>query len=241
MLKFVFWWRVKLIHGDADSCFAWAEAWYPVAWAAVVSSFDVDELMEREDWLVRVDKHAFTDLVQIHFNDGRLLINNLLEWKDTDARIGQIAANVTFLVAKHAAELALMVNNASFQGDLPQLKHLVKQGAIVAKADYDGRTEFHLAASKGYESVVLFLIREGAIVNDGNNELLRRLLTVGADPSSSDYDKRTTLHIAAAEGNFGMARLLIEYGADIYAQDRCICYFWDHYVLLLGPVPGNKG
>ncbi|CAM6105245.1 unnamed protein product [Calypogeia fissa] len=216
--------------------------------------------------LLRVDKHAFTDLVQIYFNDGRLLINNLLEWKDTDARIGQIAADVTFLVAKHAAELALMVNNASFQGDLPQLKHLVKQGAIIAKADYDGRTALHLAASKGYESVVLFLIREGAdinaidkfgitplleavrgghdhcmsvlidqgahlhlkdsgsylcqAVNDGNNELLRRLLTVGADPSSSDYDKRTALHIAAAEGNFGMARLLIEYGADIYAQDR---------------------
>ncbi|CAM6112010.1 unnamed protein product [Calypogeia fissa] len=26
------------------------KAWYPVAWAALVSSFDVDELMEREDW-----------------------------------------------------------------------------------------------------------------------------------------------------------------------------------------------
>lgn len=216
--------------------------------------------------LLRVDKHAFTDLVQIYFNDGRLVINNLLEWKDTDARIGQIAADVTFLVAKQAAELALMVNNASFQGDLPQLKHLVKQGAIVAKADYDGRTALHLAASKGFESVVLFLIREGAdinaidkfgitplleavkaghdhtmsvlvdqgaqlhikdsgsylcqAVNDGNNELLRRLLTTGADPSSADYDKRTALHIAAAEGNFGMAKLLIDHGADIYAQDR---------------------
>lgn len=70
------------------------------------------------------------------------ILNITIVWqcKDTDARVGAVAANVKFLIAKHAAELALMVNNASYQGDLLQLKHLIKEGAAVVRADYDGRT-----------------------------------------------------------------------------------------------------
>ena len=38
-------------------------------------------------------------------------------------------------------------------------------------------------------------------VFDGNLPLLRRLITAGAPADAGDYDKRTALHIAAAEGN----------------------------------------
>jgi ankyrin repeat protein len=38
-------------------------------------------------------------------------------------------------------------------------------------------------------------------VFDGNMPLLRRLITAGAPADAGDYDKRTALHIAAAEGN----------------------------------------
>ncbi len=38
-------------------------------------------------------------------------------------------------------------------------------------------------------------------VFDCDLPLLRRYLGAGADPNSGDYDKRTAMHIAAAEGN----------------------------------------
>ncbi|CAM6127019.1 unnamed protein product [Calypogeia fissa] len=146
------------------------------------------------------------------------------------------------LVAKQEAELALRVNNASYQGDLVQLKQLVIEGAIVVRADYDGRMPLHLAASKGFESVVLYLIREGADVNaidkfgvsplqeavrGGHDNCLLALMDSGAqlrlqdeDVFALDYDDRTALHLAAAEGSEGLARMLIDTGADNFAQDR---------------------
>ncbi len=38
-------------------------------------------------------------------------------------------------------------------------------------------------------------------VFEGNLPLLRRLIRAGAAADAGDYDKRTALHIAAAEGN----------------------------------------
>lgn len=52
-------------------------------------------------------------------------------------------------------------------------------------------------------------------VFDGDLPQLRRLLRAGARVDAGDYDKRTGLHIAAAEGNLQAVRLMIEEaGAD---------------------------
>eukprot|EP00879_Flechtneria_rotunda_P011143 GHRR01011641.1.p1 GENE.GHRR01011641.1~~GHRR01011641.1.p1 ORF type:complete len:698 (+),score=354.14 GHRR01011641.1:186-2279(+) len=51
--------------------------------------------------------------------------------------------------------------------------------------------------------------------------LLRRYIAAGADVSAGDYDSRTPLHLAAAEGSLEMVRLLVEEGgADLSATDR---------------------
>lgn len=42
-------------------------------------------------------------------------------------------------IGKQEAELALKVNSAAFQGDIYQLKRLVRSGADPNKTDYDGR------------------------------------------------------------------------------------------------------
>lgn len=42
-------------------------------------------------------------------------------------------------IGKQEAELALKVNSAAFQGDIYQLKSLVRSGADPNKTDYDGR------------------------------------------------------------------------------------------------------
>ncbi len=50
---------------------------------------------------------------------------------------------------------------------------------------------------------------------------LAMLLSAGADANGCDYDKRTPLHIAAADGHLKGVRLLVEVGgADASAQDR---------------------
>jgi ankyrin repeat protein len=51
--------------------------------------------------------------------------------------------------------------------------------------------------------------------------LLRRLVRAGADVNAGDYDRRTALHISAAEGNAVMVRVLVEEGgANIWVTDR---------------------
>lgn len=45
-------------------------------------------------------------------------------------------------------------------------------------------------------------------VFEGDLPLLRRLVSAGAPADAGDYDKRTALHIAAAEGNTAAVRPL---------------------------------
>jgi ankyrin repeat protein len=42
---------------------------------------------------------------------------------------------------------------------------LISAGADPSKPDYDGRTALHVAALRGYEDIVRFLIQRGANVN----------------------------------------------------------------------------
>jgi ankyrin repeat protein len=55
----------------------------------------------------------------------------------------------------------------------------------------------------------------------GDAPLLRRFIRSGADVDVSDYDQRTALHLAAAEGSIVMARILVEQGrAAVNVRDR---------------------
>jgi ankyrin repeat protein len=52
--------------------------------------------------------------------------------------------------------------------------------------------------------------------------LCSRLLRAGANVDSFDYDKRTALHVAAADGNLAAVKLLVEQGgAQVNLKDRC--------------------
>jgi glutaminase len=43
----------------------------------------------------------------------------------------------------------------------------------------------------------------------------------GADVTRADYDKRTPLHIAAADGHLKVVKFLVRKGASVNAEDRC--------------------
>ncbi|WOL20137.1 potassium channel KOR1-like isoform X1 [Canna indica] len=231
--------------------------------------------------LLRLDKQLFTNILEIYFIDGRKILNNLLEGKESNICIKQFESDITFHIGKQEAELALKVNNASYYGDLDHLKGLIKAGADPKKTDYDGRSPLHIAASRGHENITLFLIQEHLDVNlsdkfgntplleavihghdriasllfthgaklslkdagshlcsavaKGDSDFIRRILIYGMDPNSKDYDLRTPLHIAVAEGIYSIAKMLLEAGASVFAIDR-----WGATPLDEGVKAGNK-
>ncbi|KAA8497877.1 putative serine/threonine-protein kinase WNK2 [Porphyridium purpureum] len=63
----------------------------------------------------------------------------------------------------------------------------------------------------------LELIQQAA---KGRRQAVAGLLEHGVDPQFADYDKRTALHLAAAEGWLEICQLLVERGAQVSAQDR---------------------
>ncbi|KAL6537665.1 hypothetical protein OROHE_012292 [Orobanche hederae] len=216
--------------------------------------------------LLRIDKQSFSNILEIYFHDGRKVLTNLLEGKESNLRMKQLESDITLHIGKQEAELALRVNSAASYGDLYQLKRLIRSGADPNKKDCDGRSALHLAASRGHEDITLFLIQEGVdmnaeddfgntplleaikrghdrvasllsnqgallkmdnagsflctIVARGDSDLLRRFLSNGVDPNSRDYDRRTPLHVAAFQGLYLMAKLLIEAGASVLIKDR---------------------
>ncbi|KAK4530831.1 hypothetical protein CCYA_CCYA05G1688 [Cyanidiococcus yangmingshanensis] len=54
----------------------------------------------------------------------------------------------------------------------------------------------------------------------GDIAAVRSFIQEGVDVRQADYDRRTALHLAAAEGYTKVAHLLIEAGADVLATDR---------------------
>ncbi|XP_031115860.1 potassium channel SKOR-like [Ipomoea triloba] len=216
--------------------------------------------------LLRIDKQSFSNIVDIYFHDGRRILTNLLEVKESKISLKQLNSDITFHIEKQEAELALKVNCAAYHGDLNQLKTLIRAGADPKQKDYDGRSPLHLAASRGYEEIALYLIREDvdldaqdnfgntplfeaiknghdrvasllvkegaslkienagsflcSVVTRGDSDLLRRLLSNGVDSNSKDYNHQTPLHVAASQGSYLMANLLLEAHASVLLKDR---------------------
>lgn len=56
--------------------------------------------------------------------------------------------------------------------------------------------------------------------SEGNIEEMKRLIQIGADHSSGDYDQRTPLHLAASEGKIEVVQYLLEQGVKVDVEDR---------------------
>jgi ankyrin repeat protein len=99
--------------------------------------------------------------------------------------------------------------------------------------DNFGNTPLLEAIKNGHDRIASLLFKEGAslkidspgsflctAVAKGDSDFLKRILSNGIDPNSRDYDQRTPLHVAASEGLYLMARLLVEAGASVFSKDR---------------------
>ncbi|KAI4339051.1 hypothetical protein MLD38_024035 [Melastoma candidum] len=119
--------------------------------------------------LLRLDKRSFTDTLELNFTDGRIIINNLFEGKDSYLCERLMESDIMLYILKHESELAMRLNCAAYDGDLHRLMHLIKSGANPNMSDYNGRSPLHIAASRGHDEMVAFLIEQGVCTNNADN------------------------------------------------------------------------
>ncbi|PWA51284.1 potassium channel, voltage-dependent, EAG/ELK/ERG, Ankyrin repeat-containing domain protein [Artemisia annua] len=131
------------------------------------------------------------------------VLERALWWqgKESDVHMKHMVSEIKAHIEIQEAQLALRLNNAAYNGDLTQLKNLIRAGADPNKKNFDGRSPLHLAASKGHEDIALFLIQEGVEVN------------------ISDRYGNTPLLEAIKSGHDDIASLLIKEGASLTISD----------------------
>lgn len=128
---------------------------------------------------------------------------------------------------------ALMVG--SMKGNTDVVKTILEFKANPNVVDVHGSSALYEAVKNGHENTMNLLLEHDAklctvdstaasilcqAVSEGDIIFLGRLLRAGIQVNASDYDKRTAAHIAAAEGNLGALKLLVDHGADLTLKDR---------------------
>ncbi|XP_019387479.1 PREDICTED: ankycorbin isoform X2 [Crocodylus porosus] len=120
-------------------------------------------------------------------------------------------------------------------GDAEKVASLLgKKGASATKQDSEGKTAFHLAATKGHAECLRIMVTHGVDVTaqDGaghsalhlaakNSHLdcIKRLLQSKCPTDSTDNSGKTALHYAAACGCLPVAQLLCEHKCPVNVKD----------------------
>ena len=126
---------------------------------------------------------------------------------------------------------------AACNGRAEVLQFLLGSGMPAAPVDRWGGTPLSDAVEHGHETCASMLKGAGASLDQSGSDQrgskrlfelaakgdathVRRMLAHGTSPNVCDYDRRTPLHVAAAEGHSAVAAALLDFGADAYARDR---------------------
>ncbi|XP_017242282.2 potassium channel SKOR isoform X1 [Daucus carota subsp. sativus] len=137
---------------------------------------------------------------------------------------------------------------AASKGNEDIVKFLLQKEARVSITDNYGNTPLHEAIKHSHESVASLLVKSGAsldIIDAGNClcmavvredfDYLRKVMEIGANPNSKNYDLRTPLHLASSKGLYAIAHVLLDAGASVFAKDR-----WGNTPLDEARIGGNK-
>ncbi|PVH35371.1 hypothetical protein PAHAL_7G164200 [Panicum hallii] len=158
-------------------------------------------------------------------------VNNAAYHGDLFRLKGLISAGADPSKPDYDGRTALHV--AALRGYEDIVRFLIQRGANVNSIDKFGNSTLLLALRSGHDRITSLLVKHGAalnledaggylcrVVTDGRIDLLNRLLRFGVDPNCKNYDQKTPLHVAAAEGLHLVAGMLIGFGADVQAKDR---------------------
>jgi len=141
-----------------------------------------------------------------------------------------VCASLAFVLGGCPARPTMGLPQALNDGDLDEVKaNLFWEftAGINDPVDKTGRTPLHVAAERGYEEIVAYLIDEGADVSSlgnwscgttplhlaakaGHEAVVRRLLSARATVYIPDNQGRTALDVARAAGHTNVAKLLAE-------------------------------
>ena len=151
---------------------------------------------------------------------------------DCDRLLSLLRKGLSVNVADYDRRTALHV--ASSDGAAEAVRLLLDDGAEVNAKDRFGHTALDEAVGYGHMDVAQLLRDSGgqfgamekleaqliqsAAINDMPQ--LTALLTSGVNANCFDYDRRTPLHLAVAEGHVEAAKLLLQYGARVDTEDR---------------------
>ncbi|PKU68600.1 Potassium channel KOR2 [Dendrobium catenatum] len=182
--------------------------------------------------ILKIQKENLSSILQLYVKDSYQILRNLLEGNEIDLDKKPLVSEISFLITKREAELSMGVRSAAYNGDFYHLKGLTDAGADPNIKDYDGRTTIHIAASRGHEDIVKFLIQRKAEVNfldkfgnsplleavkAGHEEIAKLLLENGAVLNLEDSG--TYLCKLAADNKVDILQRLLKYGVDPNCQN----------------------
>ncbi|XP_012683118.1 receptor-interacting serine/threonine-protein kinase 4 [Clupea harengus] len=123
---------------------------------------------------------------------------------------------------------------AAQNGDEVLTRLLLERGASINEADAQGRTPAQIACHHGQEQVVRVLLSRGVDVHirgkddwtalhlaawQGHLGIVKLLVKqAGADVDGQTTDGQTPLHLASKRGQYRVARILVELGANVHLQ-----------------------
>lgn len=128
-----------------------------------------------------------------------------------------------------------ILRQLALEGELEEVKKMMKSGVDFRAVDQDGHTALMFAAFNGHSKIVLALLAEGAEVDQRDlmartallyaatgafPETVSILLDRGANPNVIDNNEHfSPLMHAAAEGHLEVVKILLERGADPSLKD----------------------
>ena len=92
---------------------------------------------------------------------------------------------------------------------LQKISALIEKGSPINAIDIEGRTPLHYAAWQGHSDQL-----------EVTNEVVERLLKLGADPNINDNWGKTPLHYAAEMGYASIVSVLLQHGAFTHFKDN---------------------
>jgi ethanolamine permease len=152
---------------------------------------------------------------------------NLLSTTTTTTRLsstgGSNNINISITNVNRYGANSFLATTAADAKTAPQLSPVPSTPAspLSATTGTDPVLASLLSSTHGPKVILLMQIAvllHAASVND--TQQIRDLLAAGIPATLADYDRRTALHLACAEGALEVAELLVKAGANINARDR---------------------